>query len=127
MYKCYLDYKFNNREIFRSWKKKEINTLKSSASDHRKILKDYNEEIINQMIMVVQSCTIVWYALYSASNIDNPNMIFTTVFVIYGIFRHNYIINISDEGKPTDVVLSDTSLKIDVLLWVVTWIIILLF
>ncbi|MDB8789343.1 MULTISPECIES: hypothetical protein [Romboutsia] len=59
MYKCYLDYKFNNREIFRSWKKKEINTLKSSASDHRKILKDYNEEIINQMIMVVQSCTIV--------------------------------------------------------------------
>lgn len=47
-------------------------------------------------------------------------MIFTTVFVIYDIFRHNYIINISDEGKPTDVVLSDTSLKIDVLLWVVT-------
>lgn len=47
-------------------------------------------------------------------------MIFTTGFVIYGIFRHNYIINISDEGNPTDVVLSDTSLKIDVLLWVVT-------
>lgn len=108
-------------------RKKEINTLKSSAGDHRKILKDYNEEIINQMITVVQSCTIVCYALYSASSIDNPNMIFTTIFVIYGIFRYSYIINISDEGNPTDVVLNDTSLKIDVLLWVVTCVIILLF
>lgn len=108
-------------------RKKEINTLKSSAGDHRKILKDYNEEIINQMITVVQSCTIVCYALYSTSSIDNPNMIFTTIFVIYGIFRYSYIINISDEGNPTDVVLNDTSLKIDVFLWVVTCIIILLF
>lgn len=108
-------------------RKKEIATLKDNAGEHRKILKEYNDEIINQMMTVVLSSTIVCYALYSTSNKSNPNMIFTTIFVVYGILRYNYVITTSDEGNPTDVVLKDTSLQISVLVWALSCLLIIIF
>lgn len=108
-------------------RKKEISTLKSNAGEHRKILKEYNDEIINQMMTVVLSSTIVCYALYSTSNPKNPNMILTTIFVVYGVLRYNYIINTTDEGNPTDVVLKDRSLQINVLIWAISCLFIVLY
>lgn len=108
-------------------RKKEIATLKNNASDHRKILKEYNDEIINQMMSIMMSSTIVCYALYSTSNPKNPNMILTTIFVVYGILRYNYIINTTEDGNPTDVVLKDKSLQINVLLWAITCLIIVMY
>ena len=101
-------------------RKKEISMLKNNAGEHRKILKEYNQEIIDQMMTVVLSSTIVCYALYSTSNPENHNMIFTTIFVVYGILRYNYIINTSEEGNPTDVVLKDKPLQINVLIWAIS-------
>lgn len=108
-------------------RKKEISTLKDNAGEHRKILKEYNDEIINQMMTVVLSSTIVCYALYSTSNPENPNMILTTIFVVYGVLRYNYIINTTDEGNPTDVVLKDRSLQINVLIWAISCLLIILY
>ncbi len=108
-------------------RKKEISTLKDNAGEHRKILKEYNDEIINQMMTVVLSSTIVCYALYSTSNPENPNMILTTIFVVYGVLRYNYIINTTDEGNPTDVVLKDRSLQINVLIWAISCLFIVLY
>lgn len=107
-------------------RKKEISMLKHNAGEHRKILKEYNEEIIDQMMTVVLSSTIVCYALYSTSNPQNANMIYTTIFVVYGILRYNYIINTSEEGNPTDVVLKDISLQINVLIWAISCLLIVL-
>lgn len=108
-------------------RKKEIEMLKEGAGEHRKILKEYNDEIINQMMTVVLSSTIVCYALYSTSNPENPNMMFTTIFVVYGILRYNYVINTTEEGNPTDLVLKDRSIQISVLIWALSCLVIILF
>lgn len=108
-------------------RKKEISTLKDNAVEHRKILREYNDEVLNQMMTVVLSSTIVCYALYSTSNPKNPNMILTTIFVVYGVLRYNYIINTTEEGNPTDVVLNDRSLQVNVLLWVLSCLFIIIF
>ncbi|CEI73906.1 decaprenyl-phosphate phosphoribosyltransferase [Romboutsia hominis] len=107
-------------------RKKEIEGLKNQAGEHRKILKEYNPEIINQMMGVVLSSVIVCYALYSTSNPDKPQMIYTTIFVVYGVLRYNYIINTTEEGNPTDVVLKDRTLQINVILWVLSCLLILM-
>lgn len=107
-------------------RKKEIEGLKKQAGEHRKILKEYNSEIINQMMGVVLSSVIVCYALYSTSNPDKPQMIYTTIFVVYGVLRYNYIINTTEEGNPTDVVLKDRTLQINVILWVLSCLLILM-
>ena len=108
-------------------RKKEIFNLKNAASDHRKILKEYSEQILNQMMLVSLSSTIVCYALYSTSNENKAGMIYTTIFVVYGLLRYHYIINISNEGNPTDIVLKDKGLKINVLIWAIVCLIILLY
>ena len=108
-------------------RKKEISTLKDNAVEHRKILREYNDEVLNQMMTVVLSSTIVCYALYSTSNPKNPNMILTTIFVVYGVLRYNYIINTTEEGNPTDVVLNDRSLQVNVLLWILSCLFIIIF
>ncbi len=54
-------------------------------------------------------------------------MIFTTIFVVYGVLRYNYIINTTNENNPTDIVLKDNALKINVILWIITCLIILIF
>lgn len=107
-------------------RKKEISLLKNKADEHRKILKEYNEDYINQCINVVQSCTITCYALYSASHIENNSMILTTIFVIYGLLRYNYIICTEEDGNPTDIVLKDISLIVNVILWIISCIYILI-
>ncbi|OJT71474.1 hypothetical protein BM530_22425, partial [Clostridioides difficile] len=63
------------------------------------------------MMIVILSSTIVCYALYSTSNPEKPHMIFTTIFVVYGVLRYNYIINTTNENNPTDIVLKDNALK----------------
>ncbi|RDY22920.1 decaprenyl-phosphate phosphoribosyltransferase [Romboutsia maritimum] len=108
-------------------RKKEIFTLKKTASDHRKILKEYSEPVLNQMMIVALSSTIVCYALYSTSNVNNPDMIYTTIFVVYGLLRYHFIINTSEEGNPTDIILKDKSLKLNVLIWAIVCLIILLY
>ncbi|NMS90836.1 decaprenyl-phosphate phosphoribosyltransferase [Clostridioides difficile] len=108
-------------------RKKEIVTLRDDAIEHRKILEDYDIENLNQMMVVMLSSTIVCYALYSTSNPEKPHMIFTTIFVVYGVLRYNYIINTTNEGNPTDIVLKDSALKINVILWIITCLIILIF
>lgn len=108
-------------------RKKEIVTLRDDAIKHRKILEDYDIENLNQMMIVMLSSTIVCYALYSTSNPEKPYMIFTTIFVVYGVLRYNYIINTTNEGNPTDIVLKDSALKINVILWIIACLIILIF
>ncbi|CZR96290.1 MULTISPECIES: decaprenyl-phosphate phosphoribosyltransferase [Clostridioides] len=108
-------------------RKKEIETLRDDAIEHRKILEDYDIENLNQMMVVMLSSTIVCYALYSTSNPEKPHMIFTTIFVVYGVLRYNYIINTTNEGNPTEIVLKDWALKINVILWIIACLIILIF
>ncbi len=79
------------------------------------------------MMIVILSSTIVCYALYSTSNPEKPHMIFTTIFVVYGVLRYNYIINTTNESNPTDIILTDNALKINVILWIITCLIILIF
>ncbi|WP_304340323.1 decaprenyl-phosphate phosphoribosyltransferase [Metaclostridioides mangenotii] len=105
-------------------RKSEIEYLKGRASQHRKILEEYSVENINQMMTVIMSSIIVSYALYSTSDATKTLMIFTTIFVVYGVFRYNYILEKVDDGNPTTIVLSDRGIQITVLLWVVSCIII---
>ncbi len=81
----------------------------------------YNLALLDQLITIVSGTTIVAYSLYtfSAPNLpDNHSMMLTIPFVIYGIFRYLYLIQVEQAGgAPEDIVLTDRPLQITVLLW----------
>jgi hypothetical protein len=76
---------------------------------------------LDQLITIVSSTTIVAYSLYtfSAPNLpDNHSMMLTIPFVIYGIFRYLYLIQVKDSGgAPEEMLFSDRPLQITIVLW----------
>jgi len=99
----------------------EMALLAEEANSHRPVLEGYTIPLLDQYITIVSGTTIIAYSLYtfSAPNLpDNHLMMLTIPFVIYGIFRYLYLIQVKHSGgAPEDVILSDRPLQITVLLW----------
>jgi len=105
----------------------ELFTLGVKANNHRASLQHYNLELIDQMSVVVISAAIMAYSLYtfSAPNLprrgNQPLMMLTIPFVLYGMFRYQYLIHVKREGgTPEEIVLKDLPLIGDLLLYGIT-------
>jgi len=73
--------------------KNELVVLENGANSHRKILKEYSLEFIDNMLSIVTACTVMAYSLYTfMSSNENYYMMLTIPYVLYGIFRYQYII-----------------------------------
>lgn len=108
-------------------RRSEIIILDNNAADHRKNLKDYIPKFIDQITSIVISCTIMSYSLYTFTAYDHMYMMLTIPFVVYGILRYLHLAYTQDEGgSPTELVLTDKHIIIDVILWGMTSGIILL-
>jgi len=99
----------------------EISVMGSSTGAHRKVLDGYSITFIDQMITVVSATTIIAYSLYtfSAPNLpENHAMMLTIPFVLYGIFRYLYLIQMKNEGgEPEEILLHDHPLQATIVLW----------
>jgi len=99
----------------------ELALLADGANAHRKVLDGYTIPLLDQFITIVSGTTIIAYSLYtfSAPNLpDNHIMMLTIPFVLYGIFRYLYLIQVKHSGgAPEEVVFSDRPLQITILLW----------
>lgn len=102
-------------------RRSELALLADGAGAHRKVLEGYTLPVLDQYITIVSGTTIVVYALYTffAPNVPaNHTMMLTIPFVLYGIFRYLYLIQVTHAaGAPEEVLLSDRPLQIDVVLW----------
>jgi hypothetical protein len=84
-------------------------------------LDGYTIPLLDQLLVIVSSSTIMAYSLYtfSAENLpDNNLMMLTIPFVIYGLFRYVWLSQVKDAGgAPEDLLTSDRPLLATVLLW----------
>lgn len=112
-----------------SKRRHELSLLNEGAPQHRQILQEYTLRLLDQMIVVAMSTTIIAYCLYtfSAENLpENHTMMLTIPFVIYGILRYLYLVHVKGEGgEPENVVLKDPPMMIDIGLWVIACVAIL--
>ena len=102
-------------------RRSELALLTHGAGAHRKVLDGYTLPLLDQYITIVSGTTIVVYALYTffAPNVPaNHTMMLTIPFVMYGIFRYLYLIQVTHAaGAPEEVLLSDRPLQATVVLW----------
>lgn len=78
----------------------------NSNSSTRKVLQHYNIDFANQMATVAAAGVIICYALYTVafrtiSVFGTENLIYTTPFVVFGIFRYMYLVYKFDKGENT--------------------------
>jgi 4-hydroxybenzoate polyprenyltransferase len=108
-----------------SKRRHELTSLNDSASEHRKILSEYSPYLLDQMIAVVTASCLMAYAFYTMApetveKYQTDRLSWTIPFVLYGIFRYLYLVHLKDQGgSPTDILLTDRPLLVDVFLWVV--------
>lgn len=107
-----------------SKRRHEIVMLEKNAAGHREVLGEYSEKLLDQMIAVVTSATVIAYALYTMAHetvakFNTTKLIYTTPFVLYGIFRYLYLIYKKESGgAPDKVLLTDLPLIINIILWI---------
>lgn len=99
----------------------ELALLAGDANSHRRVLEGYTIPLLDQYITIVSATTIIAYSLYTFSAVnlpDNHVMMLTIPFVIYGVFRYLYLIQIKHSGgAPEEVLLSDRPLQATIILW----------
>jgi len=104
-----------------SRRRHELILLAENANEHRASLNEYNLPLLDEMIAVVTSTTVIAYSFYtfSAPNLPpNHAMMLTIPFVLYGLFRYLYLIHVENKGgTPEEIFLSDLPLIIDLSLW----------
>jgi 4-hydroxybenzoate polyprenyltransferase len=100
-------------------RRSEISLLNSEAIHHRRVLDGYTLPFLDQMITIVSSTTIIAYSLYTFSAPNLPadhSMMLTIPFVLYGVFRYLYLIQVKQAGgAPEELLLSDRPLQITLL------------
>jgi 4-hydroxybenzoate polyprenyltransferase len=103
----------------------ELDLLADEAGLHRKSLTDYSREFLDAMIAVVTAATVIAYAIYTiwpatVEKFHTSNLIYTVPFVVFGLFRYMYlVINRNRGGSPSEVLVSDLPLVVDIILWII--------
>jgi 4-hydroxybenzoate polyprenyltransferase len=106
-----------------SKRRHELVLLVEGATDHRRILEEYSPYLLDQMIGVVTSSTLIAYIVYAtsadtAARLGTGQLGLTIPFVLYGIFRYLYLVHQKrGGGSPAAMLLTDRPLLGCVALW----------
>jgi 4-hydroxybenzoate polyprenyltransferase len=100
-------------------------------SSSRKVLSDYSLNFADQMATVAAAGVIICYALYTVANrtvsvFNTENLIYTTPFVVFGIFRYMYLEYMSSGGEnTTKIIATDFPMIVTVVLYIATTVLII--
>lgn len=101
----------------------ELALLEADASRHRSALGAYNSRLLDQLVAVVTSATVLSYSIYTiapgtVAKFPGRPLHFTIPFVLYGIFRYLYLMYAEEKGgNPSEHLLRDRATLINVVLW----------
>ncbi len=112
--------------VFLAVSKRRGELMLSAATDSyasRPVLKQYDVTFLDQIMTVAASGMAISYALYTVAErtvtiYGTENLIFTTVFVLFGIFRYIFLMrDRKTDDNPMHLLLSDAPLMVNILLW----------
>jgi 4-hydroxybenzoate polyprenyltransferase len=99
----------------------------------RAVLREYDVEFLDQMMTVAASGLAISYALYTVAErtisvFGTSSLIFTTVFVLFGIFRYLYLVRIrKTEDNPTHMLTTDLVTILNIVAWFLVCVVIIYF
>ncbi|MBP1654724.1 MAG: 4-Hydroxybenzoate polyprenyltransferase-like protein, partial [Bacteroidetes bacterium] len=91
-----------------------------------RVLAAYSPAVLDQMLTISGAGAVISYALYTVAPrtievFHTEKLIYTTVFVIYGVFRYLHLLYTSaDAENPTNAVTSDAPIIVTVALWILS-------
>jgi 4-hydroxybenzoate polyprenyltransferase len=106
----------------------ELVLVDAEEAPGRPVLDGYSLELVDQLVSVVASSTVMAYSLYTFTARDSNAMMATIPFVLFGVFRYLLLVHRRDLGEePERVLLSDAPILVSVAAWGATSALILAF
>jgi len=109
----------------------EITAFAEGEVEHRPALRHYTPYLLDLMSVVVLTAVLVTYALYTLApdviqKLGTDRLYLTLPFVVYGVFRYLYLVHKHEKGgDPTETLLTDPAILVDLALWFLTAVVIL--
>jgi 4-hydroxybenzoate polyprenyltransferase len=103
----------------------------SDSFEGRAVLREYDVGFMDQMMTITAAGMAISYTLYTVAErtvkeFGTTNLIFTTVFVLFGIFRYLYLVRArKTEDNPTRLLVSDPATIVNVAAWFLVCVIII--
>jgi len=101
----------------------ELATLEGDAARHRAALGAYTPRLLDQLVSVVTSATLLAYSVYTIApetieKFGGRPLYLTIPFVLYGIFRYLYLMYAEEKGgNPSEHLYRDRPTLVNVILW----------
>jgi 4-hydroxybenzoate polyprenyltransferase len=87
----------------------------------RPVLEGYSLELVDQLVAIVASSTVLAYSIYTLTARDSKALLATVPFVIFGVFRYLLLVHRDDVGEePEQVLLTDVPIILAVAGWIAT-------
>lgn len=96
------------------------------AAEQRSVLAVYTPVVLDQMLTIAAAGAVISYALYTVAPrtievFHTDKLIYSTVFVIFGVFRYLHLLYTSgDAENPTNAVTHDVPIILTVSLWILS-------
>ena len=109
-------------------RRNELHNAGDNSVAQRSILTEYTVPLLDNLINVVATATLVSYTLYTFStgvteaNVPGDHsMMLTIPFVAYGVLRYLYLIHVKGVGEtPEEILIRDKPLLLNIFLWLIT-------
>jgi len=119
--------------LFMSFAKRRDDVLRMEATGEapRKNTIRYNSTFINQALTITASVTLVCYIMYTVSpetqaRFHSDYLYLTSIYVLLGLLRYIQIAVVDKKsGNPTKVIIHDHFIQLDVLAWLITFMLII--
>ena len=109
----------------------EIRLAGTEINKQRAVLKTYKGILIDQLLTISSTATILSYTLYTVeapSLPGNRTMLLTVPILLFGIFRYLHLLNSRSEAEyPEHLIFKDKQLLGAISIWIVSTALILLF
>lgn len=91
--------------------------LANNGIEGREVLRMYSPGLIDRYAEMSATGALIFYSLFVIST--NAQLVWTIPLVIFGLYRYWYVIERRDGGEsPTDAVLTDPPLAVNILIWI---------
>jgi 4-hydroxybenzoate polyprenyltransferase len=101
------------------------------ADSERKVLQQYDLHFLDSTMMITSSGMAISYALYTVADrtvkvFGTEYLIFTTIFVLFGIFRYLFLVMKKNMGEnAVAILLKDVPMFINLCLWFLSCVLII--
>ncbi len=95
------------------------------AGKHRRPLKEYSANLLDQLIVFSATASVISYSIYTVwpqtvEKFQTDHLVYTIPFVVFGIMRYLYLVYTEEKGgDPSRVLIMEKAILIDVFAWFV--------